>query len=117
MMTLQVWEMSLLQLADLLNEDFLLVRDKSLLTFNLHGDYLSAILTVATKEDLESEMQHIPAIFKKFVFLDNTLRPHQTDAGQQRRHNLLVSHKHNLGKWLHNRLNRRDWKCFDTFVL
>jgi hypothetical protein len=118
MMTLQVFEMSLLPKADLLNEDLLLESGKSMLAFNLHGHYLSAILTVAAKEDLESERQHIPAILKKLTFLKNTQRPHQTDAGQRRRHNLSsVSHKHNLGKLLHNRLNRRDWKCFDTFVL
>jgi hypothetical protein len=68
--------MSLLQLADLLNEDSLLVRDKSLLTFNLHGDYLSAILTMATKEDLESEMQHIPAILEKFSLFNEHSHEH-----------------------------------------
>jgi hypothetical protein len=68
--------MSLLPKADLSNEDLLLERGESMLAFNVHRHYLSAILTVATKEDLESERQHLSAILKKFAFI----KEHSTPA-------------------------------------
>jgi hypothetical protein len=44
--------MSLLPTADPLNEDLLLESGESMVAIGVHAHYLSAILTLATKEDL-----------------------------------------------------------------
>jgi hypothetical protein len=75
MMTSQVLERILPQPADLLDEDFLLVNGKSMVAFNFHRHYLSAILTAATKEDLESESLSLLSL-KIFAFF----KEHSTPA-------------------------------------